>query len=248
MEQAMTDKVLDYVALDLETTGLSPRDDRIIEIGAVKYIGGVRTDSFACFVNPDIHIPERITEITGIDDSMVSHAEYIDTALAGLLDFLGDMPVLGHNVAFDYGFVCQKALDMKIKYHTTGIDTHRISKILLAGLESRSLESLCSYYNIVEEPRHRAFSDAAAAARLYDCLYSEAQRSEAQDYGSLFMPMDIVYTAKKDTPITPKQTAFLKSLIKQHGVILDKKIESLTKSQASREIDKILSTYGRSFQ
>ena len=104
MEQAMTDKVLDYVALDLETTGLSPRDDRIIEIGAVKYIGGVRTDSFACFVNPDIHIPERITEITGIDDSMVSHAEYIDTALAGLLDFLGDMPVLGHNVAFDYGF------------------------------------------------------------------------------------------------------------------------------------------------
>ena len=62
------------------------------------------------------------------------------------------------------------------------------------------------------------------------------------------MPMDIVYTAKKDTPITPKQTAFLKSLIKQHGVTLDKKIESLTKSQASREIDKILSTYGRSFQ
>ena len=248
MEQVMTDKVLDYVALDLETTGLSPRDDRIIEIGAVKYIGGKRTDSFACFVNPDIHIPERITEITGIDDSMVRHAEYIDTALTGLLDFLGEMPALGHNVAFDYGFVCQKALDMKIKFHTMGIDTHRISKILLTGLESRSLENLCRYYNIVEEPRHRAFSDAAAAARLYDCLYSEALRNEEQDYGTLFMPMDIAYTAKKDTPITPKQIAFLRSLVRQHGVVLDKEIESLTKSQASREIDKILSTYGRSFQ
>ena len=248
MEQAMTDKALDYVALDLETTGLSPRDDRIIEVGAVKYIGGERTDSFACFVNPGIHIPERITEITGIDDEMVKDAEYIDTALVGLLDFLGDMPVLGHNVAFDYGFVCQKALDMKIKYHAAGIDTHRISKILLTGLESRSLENLCGYYNIVEEPRHRAFSDAAAAARLYDCLYDEAVRREEQDYGSLFMPCDIAYTAKKDTPITPKQISFLKSLVRQHGVTLDREIESLTKSQASREIDKILSTYGRSFQ
>lgn len=248
MEQIMIDKALDYVALDLETTGLSPHDDRIIEIGAVKYIGGKRTDDFACFVNPGIPIPARITEITGIDDGMVRDAEYIDTELPRLLDFLGDMPVLGHNVAFDYGFVCQKALDMKIKYHAAGIDTHRISKILLAGLESRSLENLCGYYNIVEEPRHRAFSDAAAAARLYDCLYDEALHKEDKEYGKLFMPSDIAYTAKKDTPITPKQISFLKSLMRQHGVSLDREVESLTKSQASREIDRILSTYGRSFK
>ena len=247
MEQAMIDKALDYVALDLETTGLNPRDDRIIEIGAVKYIGGERTDNFACFVNPGIPIPERITGITGIDDSMVYDAEYIDTALVRLLEFLGDMPVLGHNIAFDYGFVCQKALDMKIKYHASGIDTHRISKMLLTALPSRSLENLCGYYNIVEEPRHRAFSDAAAAARLYDCLYAEAMKDNEKDYGNLFMPVDIAYTAKKDTPITPKQIAFLRSLIRQHGITPDKEIESLTKSQASREIDRILSTYGRSF-
>ena len=164
-----------------------------------------------------------------------------------LLDFIGEMPVLGHNVAFDYGFVCQKALNLKMKYQAMCIDTHKISRKLLSGLESRSLENLCNFYGIVEEPRHRAFSDAAAAARLYDCMYEEALSRDNEDYGALFLPENIAYTAKKDSPATSRQISFLKSLIRQHGVVLDKELESLTKSQASREIDKILSTYGRDF-
>ncbi len=243
----MIEKAMDYVALDLETTGLSPRDDRIIEIGAVKYSGGKKGESFATFVNPGIHIPPRITEITGIDDTMVFSAPVVEEVLKELLDFIGELPVLGHNVSFDYGFICQKALDMKIKYHAQGIDTHKISRKLLTGLESRSLENLCSFYNIVEEPRHRAFSDAAAAARLYDCLYDEAVGRTEEDFEGLFLPADMAYTAKKDTPITPKQINFLRSLMRQHGVELEVELESLTKSQASREIDKILSTYGRTF-
>ncbi len=243
----MLEKTMDYVALDLETTGLSPHDDMIIEIGAVKVIGGSRVDKFSTFVNPKIHIPPRITEITGIDDSMVLPAPQIEEVLGKLLEFIGELPVLGHNVAFDYGFVCQKALNMKIKYHASCIDTHKISRKLLTGLESRSLESLCSFYDIVEEPRHRAFSDAAAAARLYDCLYEEASCRDDDSFEELFLPEEMAYVAKKDTPITPKQINFLKSLVRQHGVELGKDIESLTKSQASREIDKILSTYGRTF-
>lgn len=241
----MIEKAMDYVALDLETTGLSPRDDMIIEIGAVKYLGGKKSDSFSTFVNPQIHIPQRIVEITGIDDDMVLSAPLLDDVLINLLDFIGSLPVLGHNVVFDYSFICQKALNMKIKYHAQGIDTHKISRKLLMGLESRSLENLCSFYNIVEEPRHRAFSDAAAAARLYDCLYTEAVGRTDEDFGGLFLPEDMTYSAKKDTPITPKQIGFLKSLVRQHQIVLDKEIESLTKSQASREIDRILSTYGR---
>lgn len=243
----MIKKAMDYVALDLETTGLSPRDDRIIEIGAVKYLGGEKVERFAAFVNPGIHIPTRITEITGIDDNMVLAAPAVEEVLGELLDFIGELPVLGHNVAFDYGFICQKALDMKIKYHAIGIDTHKISRKLLSGLESRSLESLCGFYGIVEEPRHRAFSDAAAAARLYDCLYEEAKSREGEDLGEIFLPEEMAYTAKKDTPITPKQINFLRSLMRQHDVVLDRELESLTKSQASREIDRILSTYGRTF-
>ena len=243
----MIEKAMNYVALDLETTGLSPRDDMIIEIGAVKYLGGKKADSFAAFVNPGRHIPQKITEITGIDDSMVLSAPAVEKVLGELLDFIGELPVLGHNVSFDYSFICQKALDMKIKYHAKGIDTHKISRKLLTGLDSRSLESLCSFYNIVEEPRHRAFSDAAAAAKLYDCLYDEAVGRAEENFVGLFLPEDMTYTAKKDTPITPKQINFLRSLIRQHGVVLDRELESLTKSQASREIDKILSTYGRTF-
>ena len=243
----MLEKAADYVALDLETTGLNPREDMIIEIVAVKFIGGSRMENFSSFVNPGIHIPPRITEITGIDDNMVSSAPVIDKVLKELLDFIGEMPVLGHNVAFDYGFVCQKALNLKMKYQAMCIDTHKISRKLLSGLESRSLENLCNFYGIVEEPRHRAFSDAAAAARLYDCMYEEALSRDNEDYGALFLPENIVYTAKKDSPATSRQISFLKSLIRQHGVVLDKELESLTKSQASREIDKILSTYGRDF-
>lgn len=243
----MLEKAEDYVALDLETTGLSPRDDMIIEIGAVKFIGGQRKECFSSFVNPGIHIPQRITEITGIDDAMVSEAPSIDKVLKELLLFLGELPVLGHNVAFDYGFICQKALNMKMKYQAMCIDTHKISRKLLTGLESRSLENLCSFYGIVEEPRHRAFSDAAAAARLYDCLYEEALGRGNVDFGTLFLPENAAYTAKKDSPATSKQVSYLRSLIKQHGVVLDREIESLTKSQASREIDRILSTYGRTF-
>lgn len=241
----MIEKALDYVALDLETTGLSPRDDRIIEIGAVKYCAGRRTEVFSCFVNPKIPIPERITEITGIDDDMVREALPIEEVLGSLLEFIGELPVLGHNIAFDYGFICQKAFDMKIRYRAQGIDTHRISRSILPQLESRSLERLCDYYSIVEEPRHRAFSDAAAAARLYDLLYDEAAARNVEYSKGLFMPTDIAFMVRKDTPATAKQIAFLKSLLQRYGLKLDREIGTLSKSQASKEIDRILSTYGR---
>ena len=241
----MIDKAEDFVAFDLETTGLSPRDDRIIEIGAVKYLGGRKRDTFSCFINPKIRIPARITEITGIDDDMVKEAPTIEEIIPGLLEFIGELPLMGHNIAFDYGFVCQKAANMKIKYRTQGIDTHRISRSILPQLESRSLESLCSYYSIVEEPRHRAFSDAVAAARLYERLYNEATARGAEAVGGLFIPMDIAYTVKKDSPATAKQISFLSSLIRRYGICLDNDIKDLSKSQASREIDRILSVYGR---
>ena len=241
----MIEKTLDYVALDLETTGLSPRDDRIIEIGAVKYSGGRRTENFSCFVNPQIPIPLRITDITGIDDGMVKDAPAIEGVLGKLLDFIGELPLLGHNITFDYGFICQKALDMKIKYRAKGIDTHRISRSILPQLESRSLESLCGYYSIIEEPRHRAFSDAAAAARLYDRLYEEAVARNMEDSPGLFTASDIAYTVRKDTPATAKQIAFLNSLLRRYGIQLERETGTLSKSQASREIDRILSTYGR---
>lgn len=253
----MIRKALDFVALDLETTGLDPANDCIIEIGAVKYIEGKRDGSFSAFVNPKTAIPARITAITGIDDSMVAGAPPVEEALAQLFEFVGKMPLLGHNILFDYSFLRHKAADIRMNYTADGIDTHRIAKKLLPQLESRSLECLCGYYHIEEEPRHRAFSDAAAAARLYDCLFEEAgrrlygggsteQEAAVQDCDKLFGAQPLIYTVKKDSPITQKQAAFLKKLIGQHHINYEKEIESLTKSQASKEIDRILFVYGRS--
>lgn len=233
----------DYVALDLETTGLRAKDDRIIEIGAIKYIEGKKTATFATFINPQMDIPQRITEITGIDNSMVEGAPIIGEVIHKLIEFIGELPLLGHNIMFDYGFIKQKAMLSRIEINMEGIDTLKIAKLVLPGLPSKSLENLCLHYGIVEEPRHRAFSDAAATARLYECLCREKIEDEVNE--KIFLPAPLVYQVKKDCPLTKKQEEFLGKLIKQHNIKFDKEIGSLTKSQASREIDLILSSYGR---
>ncbi len=241
--------IKDFVALDLETTGLDPKNDRIIEIGAVKFVAGERISHYESFVNPRMLIPERITGITGIDDSMVEGAPFIEEVLPGLLEFIGELPILGHNILFDYSFIKRNAVNMKTNFMVKGMDTHKISKKLLSELPSRSLEKLCIHYGIEEEPRHRAFSDAAAAARLYFCLYEEAllHDMEPEERQKMFAPKELIYQVKKEGPVTKKQVEFLKKLIKLHNIDYDKEIESLTKNQASREIDIILSTYGRLF-
>lgn len=79
--------IKDFVAIDLETTGLSPYDNKIIELGAVRYRDGKPVDQYNTLINPGVHIPERITEITGIDDDMVSKAPYIDDELDRIMEF-----------------------------------------------------------------------------------------------------------------------------------------------------------------
>lgn len=227
--------ILDYVALDLETTGLSPNFDKIIEIGAVKYVNGIEAARYETFVNPGVSISNMITEITGIDDSMVAKSPSIEETIHELLEFLGDSVLLGHNITFDYSFIAKAALDAGIKYHAKGIDTHKVSNRCLPDIEGRSLINLCEYFQI-ETVHHRAVADAVSAAIIYGkmCEISDSDKDIRE----------LVFKPKKVEKITDKQVAFLKSLIKRHRIEYDKKIEDLTKSEASREIDSILSTYG----
>lgn len=264
-------KEKNYVALDLETTGLDSKENKIIEIGAAKYIDGVKREIFATFVNPDVEIPEYIVELTGITNKCVKDAPKIQEVLPKLIDFIGDFPILGHNIPFDYAFLKQNAVNMNITIELSGIDTHEIAKKIHKDFPKRNLEVMCNYYSIFEEPRHRAFSDAIASAHLYDALYDtfinalknkkdinyDTKQSDDADTAvdknsitdeklqKLFEAKPLIVRVKKNAPITKKQEEFLKRLIKQHEINYEKKIESLTKSQASREIDLILSTYGR---
>ncbi len=244
-----------YVSIDLETTGLNPKLDKIIEIGAVKVIEGVRTETFSTYVNPGRKLEERITELTGIYQEQVDDAEDVTQILPGLLDFLEDLPLVGHRILFDYSFLKKAAVNQKLPFEKKGIDTLRIARCFLPQLEKRSLEYLCKYYEI-PHLAHRALEDAEATAALYERLVRDfgegAGVSEAaqrvvgrNEAAKLFEPQPLHYNVKKDSPITKAQKERLSRLIAQHNLEVDYDVEKLTRSEASRYTDKIYEKYGR---
>ncbi len=240
--QKRNDHMIDtYIALDLETTGLSPSMDRILEIGAVKVVNGQILETYETLVNPERKIEKRIEELTGITDEMAS--EGIDTrkAVTELVEFCGDLPLLGHNILFDYSFVKQNAMNLNLTFDKEGIDTLKIARTLFPGMEHRSLQALCSYYHIQPEKTHRAAHDALAAMELYGRMQEQFLNSPEE----LFLPKPLVYRAKKQGPITPAQKGYLNDLIKYHKMTLDKSVDGLTKNEASRIIDRIILEYGR---
>ena len=105
-----------YVALDLETTGLSPKNDRILEIGAVKIEEGRETGRIATLIDPQMKIPERIRELTGITQEMVAGQPTPAEAVRAFLDFCGELDLMGHNLIFDYSFLKHQAADQKIPF------------------------------------------------------------------------------------------------------------------------------------
>ena len=229
-----------YVSIDLETTGLNPKLDKIIEIGAIKVIDGKKADTFSAFVNPGRKLEERIMELTGITQQQVDEAEEIEQILPKLLVFLEDLPLLGHRILFDYSFLKKAAVNQRFSFEKTGIDTLRIARVFLPELEHRTLEYLCKYYEI-PHTAHRAIGDAEATSQLYQLL---AEKYYAKD-STLFQPQPLHYAVKKETPATKPQKERLCRLIEQHGLTVDYDIEKLTRSEASRYADQITAKYGR---
>ena len=245
----MTDS---YICLDMETTGLNPVTDRIIEIGAVKITEGKETDRFSTFLFPGRKLPERITEITGITDEMLSSAPPERDVIPHFLEWLEDYPLLGHNLQFDYSFLKQTAFrcGLTMAYgkqdadaaaqDKTGMDTLLIARKYLPQLERRSLEYLTSYYGI-QYRAHRAMGDVLATTELYQRLVAAFYQPEEK----LFTPQSLHFAPAKESPATKPQKQWLYGLLAKHKIIPDYDVESLTKSEASRTIDRILSQYGR---
>ena len=125
----MADEMINsYVALDLETTGIGARHEKITEIGMVKVIDGETTDTYHTMVNPHREIPKRIVELTGITDDMVKDALGIEEILDEVLAFTEDLPLLGHQIIFDYGFLVQAAVNQKRKFEKYGVDTLKLCR------------------------------------------------------------------------------------------------------------------------
>ena len=156
-----------YVVFDLETTGFSPVNNRIIEIGAVKVVEGRITDRFSTFVNPDVPIPFDIEKLTGINDHMVLEAPMIEQVLPEFLEFCEGAVMVAHNAGFDMSFVQRNAKRMGISLHKTVVDTVSLARVLLPQLNRFKLDTVAKALNISLDNHHRAVDDAACTAEIF---------------------------------------------------------------------------------
>ena len=166
------------VAIDLETTGLDPKNNVIIEIGAVKFNDNRIEDEFSTLVNPGRAISPFITKLTGINNAMVRSAPLIEEIIPGLDNFVRDLPILGHNVKFDVSFLNQVGL---FKDNET-LDTYDMASVLLPDAGRYNLSALGQLLNIPFKATHRALDDAKVTQGVYAKLFEEA----------LNMPLDIL--------------------------------------------------------
>ncbi len=161
-----------YVALDLETTGLSPDSDAIIEVGAVKFRNGQCLDSFQTLVNPHRMVPLNIQRLCNIAQAEVEAAPSFAEVAQKLEDFLEDHPIVGHNISFDLDFLARKS----IRLSAVSCDTLDMAKLLLPGISERNLSSVAGYLHIPNSTAHRALADAemsrAIFAALLDKIYT----------------------------------------------------------------------------
>ncbi len=159
------------VALDVETTGLDPQKDALIEIGAVRFNGKRIEDRFSQLINPGRPIPSMITQLTGITNDMVRNQPTMSAVIHNLVDFIGDSPILGHRIQFDLAFLK--------KWHTFPynpvIDTYELASVLMPTASRYGLASLCQQLGVfATEPFHRATNDAEMTSQVYLRLVDKA--------------------------------------------------------------------------
>ncbi len=157
----------EFVVFDIETTGLSAINDRITEIGAVRFRNGSVEAVFSELINPEIPIPEFITKLTGITTEMVRDKDAICTVLPRFLEFAGDAPLVAHNAMFDWGFIRTKAAELDINLEKSVVDTLQLSRVLLPELKKHKLNLLCEHLGIRLDNHHRASDDAVATALVF---------------------------------------------------------------------------------
>lgn len=235
--------IKDYVAFDLETTGLNVETDYIIEIGALKVKDGKVCERFMEFIKPPTPISATITSITGITNEMVSHARETRDIISEFINFCGDSVLVGHNIMFDYKFMKKFTSEYGLPFEKTGIDTLKIARKTLCNLESKNLGTLCAHYGIINQAAHRAYHDALATAKIYHYLAHDFENIEPK----LFIPESLQFKPKKVQSCTTRQIEYLRTLCAHHNIKMQEQPENLTRSEMSRLIDNIITTHGKMY-
>ncbi len=169
-----------FCVFDLETTGFSAVTEKVTEIGIMKLKNGEVIDEFSCFVNPEKHIPERVTEVTHITDEMVKDAETIDKVFPKVLEFIKGSILVAHNAGFDTGFFKQIAKNLGYEYDYTSIDTLSLAKDLFPDYKKYKLGKIAENLGIKVEVAHRALDDVDTTVKVFkvmlDMLYKRGAK------------------------------------------------------------------------
>ena len=168
----------EYVAFDLETTGLSSQKDEIIEIGAVRMQGGKELARFQTFVNPRRRLEQKIVELTGITDAMLADAPSIETVLPEFLEFVGDRVLVAHNADFDTGFIREACRKQGLPYGFTSVDTLILSQNLLPHLNKFKLDVVSNALSLPDFNHHRAGDDAVTCGLIFHKLTDKLRELE----------------------------------------------------------------------
>ncbi len=198
-----------FVVFDIETTGFSPVNNRIIEIGAVKVEQGSIVDRFSTFVNPQVPIPFRIEQLTNINDEMVVDAPTIEQVLPEFLEFCGDAVMVAHNAEFDMSFIVENAKRQQIQKEFTYVDTMGIARLLLPGQAKHTLDAVAKTLKISLENHHRAVDDAECTAEIFTKFIEMLKEKNVETLG------DLQEISKSNPEIIKKMTTY-------HVIILAK--------------------------
>ncbi len=191
-----------FIVVDTETTGTQADEDRLIEVAAVKVLGGQITDSFTQLINPGRSVPSRITQLTGISTGMVFEQPPSAEVLPQLVDFLSHGIFTAHNVSFDRRFLNAELERLALPtIKNEQLCTLRLARRLLPGLPSKGLTALAQFYGIRNEARHRAHGDALATAKvLLHLLKLLTYEHEIETLGRLLTFQHRTYKAVRKPP------------------------------------------------
>ncbi len=156
-----------FVVFDVETTGLDPLKEEIIEIGACKVVNGRIDETFSTFVKPNKHIPREITELTGIDDEMVKDAPTINYAMPDFYKFCDGTVLVAHNIAFDISFIHNMSKKLSYNFNHENMDTLALARQKLPGLKNYKLGTIVERLGVQLDNAHRAINDATATAKVF---------------------------------------------------------------------------------
>ncbi|HEU0026787.1 MAG TPA: exonuclease domain-containing protein [Ktedonobacterales bacterium] len=194
---------IEFAAVDVETTGLAPGRHRLIEVGAVIVTAAGELTSFRRLINPDRKIPQFITHFTGITESMVARSARAATVLPKLRDFIGERPIVGHNVGFDLSFLNAEADRCGMGaafFPETGIDTISLARRYVTGMRRASLDRVALALHVPVHTRHRALPDARLTAQIFALLLARAREEGCETLEDLWRVSDGVAPTRFSQP------------------------------------------------